>query len=131
MCGTSTSAPASAIATASSTVKTYGAVRKSFSRASRIMSTSSPYPIPVSSRPWRIVPSKSPTVGKFCTPLKPSRRSSSRKTSIRRNGSVPQTPASTGVSWTIGSTSRDMSTTIAFASPYGSSPESDPRPAIR
>ena len=42
MCGTSTSAPASAIATASSTVKTYGAVSRSFSRASRIMSTSSP-----------------------------------------------------------------------------------------
>ena len=32
---------------------------------------------------------------------------------------------------TIGSTSRAMSTTIAFASPYGSRPESEPRPAIR
>ena len=87
--------------------------------------------MPVSSRFCRNVPSKRPTVGKFCTPLKPMRRTSSRKTSIRRNGSVPQTPASTGVSFTIGSTSLAMSTTIAFASPYGSRPESDPRPAIR
>ena len=42
MWGTSTSAPASAIAVASSSVKTYGAVRKSRSCASRIMSTSRP-----------------------------------------------------------------------------------------
>ena len=87
--------------------------------------------MPVSSSPTRIVPSKRPTVGKFCTPLKPMRISSSRKTGISRNGSVPQTPASTGVSFTTGSTSRAMSTTIAFASPYGSSPASEPRPPIR
>ena len=37
-------------------------------------------------------------MGKFWTPLKPIRISSSRKTGISRNGSVPQTPASTGVS---------------------------------
>src|SRR6185295_12175576 len=49
-------------------------------------------------------------------------------TGISRNGSVPHTPASTGVSLTTGSTSRAMSTTIAFASPYGSSPASEPRP---
>ncbi len=73
----------------------------------------------------------SPTVGKFCTPLNPIRRSSSRKTGISRNGSVPQTPASTGVSRTTGSTSRAMSTTIAFASPYGIRPDSEPRPPIR
>ena len=36
---------------------------------------------------------------------------------MRRNGSVPQTPASTGVSRTIGSTSAAISTTMAFASP--------------
>ena len=70
-------------------------------------------------------------MGKFWTPEKPIRFSSSRKTGISRNGSVPQTPASTGVSRTTGSTSRAMSTTIAFASPYGSSPASEPRPAIR
>ena len=50
---------------------------------------------------------------------------------MSRNGSVPHTPARTGVSFTTGSTSRAMSTTISFASPYGSRPESEPRPAIR
>ena len=59
------------------------------------------------------------------------RISSSTKTSISRNGSVPQTPASTGTSRTTGSTSRAMSTTIALASPYGIIPESEPRPAMR
>ena len=39
------------------------------------------------------------------------------KRGMLRKGSVPQTPASTGVSWTTGRTSRAMSTTIAFASP--------------
>ena len=87
--------------------------------------------MPVSSRPMRYVPSIRPTVGKFCTPLKPMRVSSSRKTSMSRNGSVPHTPASTGVSRTTGSTSRAMSTTIALASPYGIRPASEPRPAIR
>ena len=42
MCGTSTSAPASVIATASSGVKTYGAVSRSASCAARIISTSTP-----------------------------------------------------------------------------------------
>ena len=50
---------------------------------------------------------------------------------MSRNGSVPHTPASTGVSRTIGSTSAAISTTIAFASPYGMRPASEPRPAIR
>ena len=45
--------------------------------------------------------------------------------------STPQTPASTGVSRTIGSTSWPISSTIALASPYGISPASEPRPAIR
>ena len=36
---------------------------------------------------------------------------------MSRNGSVPQTPASTGVRVATGSTSRAMSMTIAFASP--------------
>src|SRR5581483_3118753 len=42
MCGTSTSAPAAAMASACSASNTYGAVRKSRSRASRIRSTSRP-----------------------------------------------------------------------------------------
>ena len=63
--------------------------------------------MPVSSRFARKVPSISPTVGKFCTPAKPASRTSLQESSAcSRNGSVPQTPASTGVSRTIGSTSR-------------------------
>ena len=54
--------------------------------------------MPVSSRFWRNTPSIRPTVGKFCTPSKPIAFSSRRNTGIIRNGSVPQTPASTGVS---------------------------------
>ena len=77
------------------------------------------------------MPSISPTVGKFCTPANPASSTWRRKTSIKRNGSVPQTPASTGVSRTIGSTSWPISSTIALASPYGISPASEPRPAIR
>ena len=73
--------------------------------------------MPVSSRPARKVPSMSPTVGKFCTPVKPARLTSSRNCGMRRNGSVPHTPASTGVSRATGSTSRAMSMTIALASP--------------
>ncbi len=48
-----------------------------------------------------------------------------------RNGSVAQTPASTGVFFTTGSTSAAISITIALASPYGIRPDSEPRPAIR
>ena len=73
--------------------------------------------MPVSSSPIRRLPSIRPTVGKFWTPEKPIRFSSSRKTGISRNGSVPHTPASTGVSFTTGSTSAAISTTIALASP--------------
>jgi len=73
--------------------------------------------MPVSSRIRRNWPSIRPTVGKFCTPSKPIAWSSGRKTRISRKGSVPQTPASTGVRVTTGSTSRAMSTTIALASP--------------
>ena len=87
--------------------------------------------MPVSSRFCRNVPSTSPTVGKFWTPENPMAFSSARKTGIRRNGSVPQTPASTGVSRTTGSTSAAISTTIAFASPYGIRPASEPRTAMR
>ena len=87
--------------------------------------------MPVSSRLIRNVPSIRPTVGKFWMPLNPIRFNSAMKTGINRNGSVPQIPARTGVSFTIGSTSRAMSTTIAFASPYGIRPESEPRPPIR
>ena len=44
---------------------------------------------------------------------------------------MPHTPASTGVLRTTGSTSRAISMTIALASPYGISPASEPRPAMR
>ena len=117
MCATTTSAPASAMAVACSVSNTYGVVAIPASWAARIMSTSSPKPIPVSSRFCRNCPSHSPTVGKFCTPENPIRLSSSRNTGINRNGSVPQTPAMTGVSRTTGRTSPAISTTIAFASP--------------
>jgi hypothetical protein len=50
---------------------------------------------------------------------------------MSRKGSVPQTPASTGVRRTTGSTSLAISITIALASPYGIIPASEPRPAIR
>src|SRR3990172_94340 len=83
--------------------------------------------MPVPSGPPRYVPSISPTVGKFWMPLKPTRLSSSRKTSISRNGSVPHTPASTGVFRATGSTSAAISTTIAFASPNGIRPAREPR----
>jgi hypothetical protein len=73
--------------------------------------------MPVSSRLARNVPSISPTVGKFCTPAKPASATERRKFGISRNGSVPHTPASTGVSRTIGSTSAPISITIALASP--------------
>ena len=53
--------------------------------------------MPVSSRFWRNVPSIRPTVGKFCTPEKPAASTSRRNSFITRNGSVPHTPASTGV----------------------------------
>jgi hypothetical protein len=73
--------------------------------------------MPVSSRFCRNVPSNSPTVGKFCTPVKPAAASWSRNGPMSRNGSVPHTPARTGVSRTTGRTSAAMSMTMAFASP--------------
>ena len=117
MCATTMSAPASASQRASCGSKAYGVVSRSSSCATRIISTSSLKLIPVSSSTWRKLPSITPTVGKFCTPEKPSSWSSRRKRGIERNGSVPLTPASTGVSRTTGSTSPAISTTIAFASP--------------
>ena len=73
--------------------------------------------MPVSSRPWRYSPSIRPTVGKFCTPAKPASSTSRRKLGISRKGSVPHTPASTGVCSTTGRTSAAISMTIALASP--------------
>ena len=73
--------------------------------------------MPVSSRLARNVPSIRPTVGKFCTPAKPASCTWRRNCGISRNGSVPQTPASTGVSRATGRTSLPISMTIAFASP--------------
>ena len=64
-----------------------------------------------------MVPSNRPTVGKFCTPLNPASFTSRRNRFITRNGSVPHTPARTGVLFTTGSTSRAMSMTIWLASP--------------
>src|SRR6202008_1957402 len=68
-----------------------------FSCALAIISISSANDMPVSSRLARKTPSIRPTVGKFWTPEKPSAFSWSRKRSMSRNGSVPLTPASTGV----------------------------------
>ena len=73
--------------------------------------------MPVSSRFARNVPSIRPTLGKFCTPEKPISATRLRKTSCSMNGSVPLTPASTGVCCTTGSTSRAMSMTISLALP--------------
>ena len=58
-----------------------------------------------------------PTVGKFWTPEKPSALSRSRNGSMSRNGSVPLTPASTGVDLTTGSTSCAISLTMSLALP--------------
>ena len=125
------SAPASAICSASSALKAYGVVSIPRLCAVRIISTSGPYPISVSSRFCRKIPSINPTVGKFCTPENPVKSTFFKKSSIIRNGSVPQTPAKTGVSFTTGSTSLAISMTIWLASPYGIIPASDPRPAMR
>ena len=73
--------------------------------------------MPVASRLARKLPSISPTVGKFWTPLKPMSLSCFKNTGIKRNGSVPLTPASTGTFFTMGSTSAAISTTMPFASP--------------
>ena len=73
--------------------------------------------MPVSSRLARNTPSMRPTVGKFWMPEKPMALSWSRKGSNRQKGSVPLTPASTGVRFVTGSTSRAISTTISLALP--------------
>ena len=73
--------------------------------------------MPVSSRLARNVPSISPTVGKFWMPEKPRSISRRRNASAIMNGSVPLTPASTGVCFTTGSTSRAISQTISLALP--------------
>ena len=81
------------------------------------MSTSRSKPIPVASRFSRNVPSMRPTVGKFCTPENPTAFTSSRKCSKWQKGSVPLTPARTGVCPTTGRTSRAISITMSFALP--------------
>ena len=73
--------------------------------------------MPVSSNEVRMAPSKRPMVGKFCTPEKPMALSSARKGPISRKGSVPLTPARTGVWRTTGRTSAAISFTIALALP--------------
>ena len=88
-----------------------------FSEAMRITSTSCEYDIPVSSKLALKVPSIKPTVGKFCIPEKPNRTRSSKNISKLQNGSVPFTPASTGVDFVTGITSEAISLTISFAFP--------------
>ena len=96
------------------------------------MSTSLANPRPVRSSSRRKRPSVSPTVGKLLIPEKPSASSSRSKTDIWRIGSVPITPAITGVSLTTGRTSRSpISFTIALASPKARMPARLPCPAIR
>ena len=73
--------------------------------------------MPVSSKLCRIVPSNRPIVGKFWTPENPISFSSARKRGIRMNGSVPLTPARTGVFLTTGRTSTAISFTISLALP--------------
>ena len=73
--------------------------------------------MPVASRFARNVPSMRPTVGKFWTPENPTAFNSSRKWSKWQKGSVPLTPASTGVRPTTGRTSRAISITTSFALP--------------
>ena len=74
--------------------------------------------MPVSSRFARKVPSISPTVGKFCTPVNPASRdlAQEERHQPERVGAADarRAPAS---SRTTGSTSRAMSMTIALASP--------------
>jgi len=73
--------------------------------------------MPVSSRLARKVPSIRPTVGKFCTPEKPSAISRARNSPGIMNGSVPFTPVLAGVRCTTGSTSCAISQTIWLALP--------------
>ena len=73
--------------------------------------------MPVSSKLTRISPSNNPMVGKFCTPENPIAFNSARNCGIKTNGSVPFTPASTGVRFTTGSTSTAISLTISLALP--------------
>ena len=87
--------------------------------------------MPVSSKEVRMVPSKRPMVGKFCTPEKPRFFSSRRNGSRMRKGSVPLTPARTGVCFTTGSTSAAISLTISLALPKARRPAAEPRPAMR
>ncbi len=76
------------------------------------MSISEEKLIPVSSRLTRKVPSMMPMLGKFCTPEKPSSFNSFKNTGMITNGSVPLTPAITGVRLHTGSTSSAISLTI-------------------
>jgi hypothetical protein len=58
-----------------------------------------------------------PTVGKFWMPEKPIAFRSSRNLSKMQKGSVPLTPASTGVRLVTGNTSRAISMTMSLALP--------------
>ena len=119
MCGTSTSAPASAIAARLVRVEDVGRgeqVELVRERGSSRPRGRSPCRSPRG--PARKVPSISPTVGKFCTPVKPGAPDARRGTAAsagtgrcRRRRRAPACRATTG------STSRAMSMTIALASP--------------
>ncbi len=97
-----------------------------------IIATSRAKPRSEASSSRRIRPSNRPTVGKLFTPENPASLTCPRKRRITRVGSVPLTPAITGVRWTTGRISRSpISITIAFASPSASSPHIELCPAIR
>lgn len=73
--------------------------------------------MPVASSAPRKPPSIRPTVGKFWTPAIPHPANSPRNLAISRNGSVPHTPATTGILSTTVTISLVISSTIRLASP--------------
>src|SRR4051794_5540773 len=73
-----------------------------------------------------------PIVGKLMTPAKPTSSTCPRNRRMSRVGSVPLTPAMTGVSCTTRRISRSpMSIMMALASPSGRVPALEPMPAMR
>ena len=100
------SAPASVIARASSAVNTYGVVSRSAARAAAIIPPPGRSPCR-SPRGWPGRPRRSARrSGSSGCRRSPRSVSSRRNRSVIMNGSVPLTPASTGVCLTTGSTSR-------------------------
>ena len=73
--------------------------------------------MPVSSKLWRIAPSNRPMVGKVLHAGKAHVLQLGEEARHQDEGSVPLTPASTGVFFTTGSTSSAISLTISLALP--------------